>query len=293
MPSKLLRTSCYNPITKKVICKSIVVKDDEDEEEVKKRLVEWRETTKKAFKLKKAQDLVNDDIINNMDNDSDMSDLEEEDDNPYKVHQLDLKFNHDEGSVIVFLGSSKSGKTYLWKKIYNDHFKDEDYCTVVYAANLQAPIYQDLSKEIITIDKFVPEIPKIQNAIQKGTNVKKYKFLNILDDCVDNSTKNSMILKKLMVSLRNKKISSFLSFQYSTMMNKQNRSNAHYVFCLHMSSSEATEDVIRKYLRAFLGGVGKKKKSMDQMIKLYEKLTSNYQFILIETGTNKITVNKI
>ena len=295
--NRYFRTSCYNPNTKKVVCKSIVVKPDDDENEVKEKLVEWREKMKKKFKLEKARNIVNEDIVDNIDEYSYESEAEDEDeaeveDERYKVQPLDIEIERDTGSVLMLLGSSKSGKSYLTKHLYDRYYSDDKYLTVLYATNLDAPIYKDYSKDIVKTDKFIHEIPKIQNAIQKGTKL-KYKFLNILDDCVDNTTKNSMILKKLMVSMRNKNISSIINMQWSSMITKSNRNNAHYVFLLHFSTEEGAEDVIKKYLKSFLGCVGDNRRSMGQMIKLYQKLTSNYQFITIRTSDNRITVNKL
>jgi hypothetical protein len=282
--SKLIRVSLWNPITKKVICKSRTVREGEDIDKCKEELIKWRDDMKLELKKDKARLLLKD---------SDDDDYtEEEEENKYDVHDLDLNIDRDTGSVICIFGSSKSGKTYLTRELVKKYYNGQDgadYVITLYANNKQQPIYDGFPREVNQTFEFLPDLPRVQKKINKKLN-NRYKFLNILDDCLDNNTKNSEILKKLMLSYRNSNLSTILNFQDPVLLKKSNRSNAHYIFCLHLSTDEAIEGLIKKYLSSFLGGRGVK---MDDKIKLYKQLTSNHNFILIETGDDNIRVCRL
>lgn len=296
---KLLRTSLWNPITKRVVCKSITINEGDDVEQCKNDLIKWREDMKIKLKKDKARALLEGDEVSDDDNYSIESQASEEEAQAgeaqagkYKVHQLELDIDRETGSVFCLFGSSKSGKTYLSRELVKRYYSGQDgadYVTVLYANNKQQPIYKGFPKEVIQTFEFNPDIPKVMKKINKKLN-NKYRFVNILDDCLDNSVKNSEVLKKLMLSYRNSNISSILNFQDPVLLKKSNRGNAHGIFCLHMSTEEGIESLIKKYLSSFLGGRGVK---IDDKIKMYKKLTSNYQFIYIDTGNDDIKVCKL
>lgn len=293
--SSAIRVSFWDSVKKKTICKTRSVKKGETHEEVRKQLIEWRENGKKESKKEKARLLLG--IEPNVEpepepegtySDTELSEPIEVD--KYKVHDLVLDIDvSGTGCVLAFLGASKiSGKTYLMKHIYNQVYKDKDFCTVLYAANSQQPIYDDIPKEVIKTTDFNPDIPKIMYKISKKVK-NKYHWLNWLDDQVGNNIKSSQTLLKMITSYRNSNMSVMVSLQTPTLLTKTNRSQAHYMF-LGRVDGEITEDVVNKYLRNFLGGSTNK---ITDKIKLYNKLTSNYQWIVIDKINSTIKVMKI
>lgn len=273
--SHRLETSVWNPIEKKVCRMSLLMDKDDNEEEKRAELRAMVEERKAMYRKQKAELILNKQRVADKSN--------------FEVTPLKLDLDHSTGNVIGFIGSTRSGKTYLMKHIYDNYFKDEGYITTLFACNKHADIYKSIDRRVIQTYDFIPEIPKIQHRIQRKTK-NKYKFLNWLDDQVDNSTKNSQILKKMMVSYRNAKMSCLLSFQYASMLTKTNRSNLHTIILMRMNTDEAIEDIIRKFLNSYLGGRGV---TMDEKIRKYREFTSNYGFIVIDNITGEIKRNVV
>ena len=273
MAKKRYSTSCWDPIEKKVRHYELRADEYENDEDAERLLKEWRECKKSEFKLEKAKLLIeaaeepNDTIV-------------------YEPFHLDLDYGT--GNVLGFLGATRSGKTHLMHHIYQKYFQDEDFVTVMYACNNNADIYRNFDKNVIQLSNFTPVIPKLMYKINKK-NKNKYRFLNILDDQVDNSTKNNQTMKKMMVSYRNSKLSCMISFQFASLMAKSNRANAHYTFLMKMNSDESIEDAIKKYLNSYLGSRGV---SMSEKIKRYKAITSNYGFFMIDAIKGTITIHK-
>lgn len=272
--TKQYRTTVWDPINRKCVSRAISVRKGEDEEVAKAALLKWKEDTKAKFKKLKAQQVI----------DGPKSD----DEDKYDLKPLNIDFNNfNTGKVLGFIGSSGSGKTTLMKKIYKKYFEDEDFVTVLFAANKQAPIYKDIGNQVTIMTEFDERIPKIQKTIQKKTK-NKYKFLNILDDQVSNSTKNNETLKKMVTSFRNSMMFGMISLQDKVLLSSVNRGNLHRIFFMKLSSEEAIEKIIKAYLGTFLGGRSTK---MSEKIEKYKELTSNYKFIMLDTSNDTFSVH--
>jgi len=274
--SVLYRTTVWNPIRKKCEAMAISYKEGDDVEEIKERLKEWRERRKAEIRKDRAK-IVLEETADDQGILNSKYDIQ-----PFNIH-LDFKT----GRVFGFIGSTGSGKTTLMKRIYQTVFEGEDFITILFAVNKEAQIYKDFGRDVIRMEQFDERIPKMEKTIQKGTGM-KYKFLNILDDQVDTSTKNNETLKKLVTSYRNSQIYTFLTLQDKVLLSSVNRGNLHRIFFMKMNSEEAIERIIRTYLSTFLGG---RATTITEKIKLYAELTSDHKFIMLDSITGEFSVH--
>jgi ATPase subunit of ABC transporter with duplicated ATPase domains len=270
---RYFQTSVWNPIDKKCENYRLPFREGDDEKVIRDKVIKWREDRKEKYKMQKARMVL-----------QDMEKMESK----FKLVPFKFDINFKTGRVVGFIGSSGSGKTTLMKKIYKEYFDDEDFITVLYAANINAPIYKSFGRKVMSTDQFDDRIPKIMKTIQKSTK-NKYRFLNILDDQVDDKTKNNPTLRKMITSYRNSQIYTFIALQDKTLLSSINRGNLHKVFFMKLNSDEAIERIIRTYLSTFLGGKAVK---MPEKIRKYRELTCDYKFIMLDNITEKITVHE-
>ena len=276
MSSKRYCTTVWDPVRKKVCHFEVRKGEYTSETDAEEQLKAWREEQKSKFKLEKAQLIIEEAT-------------EAPTEEVLKYEHPDLRLDHRTGCVIGFCASSRSGKTYLMKYLYDKYFKDEDYITTMFACNRNAPIYDDMDKNIVQMTTFNQTMPKLAYKINKATK-NKYKFLFMNDDQVDSSTKHSQTLKKMMVSYRNSKISTMITFQFASLLTKTARGNIHYMFLGRMSTEEGIEDIIRRFLNSYLGG---RSVPMCEKIKRYREVTSNYGWFLVDNINDRIAMVRI
>lgn len=181
-----------------------------------------------------------------------------------------IDINNETGQTIFLFGSSKSGKTELLKKLaYVFSFSDPEYATIFYTPNAHAKTYnelQDYKKHMAIASHWIPELVLQQYKINRETK-NRYKFLNILDDCVDN--KNDEVLKEMILTLRNSDISTILSIQDPVLVERMGRSSINYVFLMKFNNDEAIEKIIEKFLSSYFAPMG----SMDKKVAFYRDVT--------------------
>lgn len=274
--STVFKTTVWNPFKKKCESFCISVRPGEDMEKAKADLVKWRENRKAELRSEQARLVIQEEeekvnILNSR----------------YDIKPLKIDLDFTTGRVFGFIGSTGSGKTTLMKRIYQEYFEPENFVTILFAANKEADIYKDFGRDVVRMEQFDDRIPKMEKTIQKGTNM-KYKFLNILDDQVDTSTKNNEILKKMITSYRNSQIYSFITLQDKVLLSSINRGNLHRIFFMKMNSEEAIERIIKTYLSSFLGG---RSTTISEKIKLYQELTSERKYIMLDSITDTYSVH--
>jgi DNA-directed RNA polymerase subunit RPC12/RpoP/energy-coupling factor transporter ATP-binding protein EcfA2 len=203
----------------------------------------------------------------------------------YKLEPFELDVDHrfGHGRCYALIMASGAGKTTLIKYMIKKYFKD--YITFMYASNLNSDIYDDLSKDVITTYEFNPKWVKFQKKINQQFKKKPFRFLNILDDQVSNNTKNDEMVKRLATSYRNSSISTIVTAQYNKMLSRPLRGNCKMILGA-LRTDEDIKDVIQLYAGMIFNGLGL---NMSQKIETYRMLTSNYQFIILNNNSYKIS----
>jgi len=186
------------------------------------------------------------------------------------------------GVSMLFLGSTRSGKTTLLNYFFKRHF--QDHIQVLMSNSLNSDAYDYLKKRCVISDYFFPEVLKEMYKINHGTK-NKYEFLALIDDIPDK--REDMEIKRLLTIYRNSRISCMICAQIATMINKMARSNINYVFLGRMNSSSEIERNIKDYLQGHLPTNMK----MTEKIVLYKKLTEHYTWIVLDqiNGTMFLT----
>jgi glutaredoxin-related protein len=186
------------------------------------------------------------------------------------------------GVSMLFLGSTRSGKTTLLNYFFKRHF--QDHIQVLMSNSLNSDAYDYLKKRCVTSDHYFPEVLKEMYKINHATK-NHYEFLALIDDIPDK--REDVEIKRLLTIYRNSRISCMICAQIATMVNKMARSNINYVFLGRMNSSSEIERNIKDYLQGHLPTSLK----MTEKIRLYKQLTEHYTWIVLDqiNGTMFLT----
>ena len=192
----------------------------------------------------------------------------------------DCKF----GCSMIFLGSTRSGKTTLLNYLFKKHF--DKYISVLMSNSLNSDAYDMLKKNCVTSDMYHPEILKEMYHINHETK-NHYQFMCIIDDVPDK--RDDPEIKRLMTIYRNSRISCMMCAQGATMINKLSRGNINWVFLGRMNSSEEVERNIKAYLQGHLPS----NMRMTEKIKWYRMATENHQWIVLDQINNNMFMTKL
>jgi glutaredoxin-related protein len=189
--------------------------------------------------------------------------------NAGSIEMPDPKF----GVSLLFLGSTRSGKTTLLNYFFKRHF--QDHISVLMSNSLNSDAYDYLKKRCVNSDYYHTEVLKEMYKINHGTK-NHYEFMAIIDDVPDK--REDVEIKRLLTIYRNSRISCMICAQTATMINKMARSNINYVFLGRMNSSSEIERNIKDYLQGHLPTTLK----MTEKIRLYKQLTDHYTWIVLD-----------
>lgn len=188
------------------------------------------------------------------------------------------------GCSLVFIGSTRSGKTTLLNYLYEKHFKK--HISVLMSNSLNSGSYKRLEKTCVKSDLFHSEILKDMYLINHKTK-NHYKFCAIIDDITDHKGDKETL--KLFTIYRNSRISTMLCAQATTMMNKTTRANINFVFLGRLNNDSEIEGVIKSYLTSFFPT----RMYMAEKITLYRQLTEDHHWIVIDQVGNDIFRTKL
>jgi hypothetical protein len=186
------------------------------------------------------------------------------------------------GSTLSIIGKSKSGKTTLLRKILKNVPKD--VITVFISPNLQNEIYEGITKKFVHSYVFDSRIIKLIQKIQQKTK-NHYRFLIVFDDVIDQ--KNSAVIIKLFLILRNSLINTIISLQSPLLLNKLIRGNCNYTICGKLSGEESIIDLYKKFLSNYREELGIDK-NLKNLVDVYKNLTDNFNFLSIDHLKDKI-----
>ena len=188
------------------------------------------------------------------------------------------------GCSMIFVGSTRSGKTTLLNYIFKKHF--EKYISILMSNSLNSDAYGMLKKHCITSDMYHPEILKDLYKINHETK-NHYQFLAIIDDVPDKREDSE--IKRMLTIYRNSRISCMFCAQGLTMLNRLARGNINWVFLGRMNSSEEVERNIKSYLQGHLPS----NMRMVEKIKWYRQATEGHQWIVLDQINNNIFLTKL
>jgi len=182
------------------------------------------------------------------------------------------------------VGSTRSGKSVAMLYIWDKWFRDS-HIAIMSTGSTQADIYKPLQKSAVIAPTFYSDVFKESMLLNKGTK-NKYKFLHILDDCLD--MKNSKALAKLLCIGRNNGMSTIISGQELTILNAVGRTNLNYMLLFRLNSQTAVERVVRNYLTHIIPG-----KNIEEKCKIYTGLTQDHYCFVCDFLQNEVFITKI
>jgi hypothetical protein len=191
---------------------------------------------------------------------------------------------NDYGMSWLLLGSTRSGKSTLMNYLYENIFRA--HICVLHTASIQSDIYKPLQKSCAIAPMFIPELIDETAKINKETK-NHYQFCHIIDDIVDK--RNSKSLLKLLTIYRNSRLSTMITGQELSIFNAIGRSNINFVVLMKLNSAMAIEKVIKTYLRPYFPPGTR----LDEMIRIYQQLTSDHAFIVIDNINGDIFMSKL
>lgn len=308
MPGKtkvIAQAHYWDPEKKKTIWKRVYTlpkKYNGDVELLKADLEKWRDDNLKRVKAPEAVMIRKNNpeeavVINTQE---DISELDESVNNqsvqnvvqnvvhtpPVTKFKLNIEPLKETGCSTVIFGSSKSGKTTQLKQILKKHYDNNNCITILIADSVHANVYRDLSKKIIKTDKFDRELIQGLHKIQKKTD-NKYHFVIVLDDMI--LDKNDPELLRLILTLRNSKISTVCLLQSPTLLSKNARFNGNNFIFRRTNNAENTEQILDMFLGGFPPFYGLSK---AEQVKLYRDLTTDYGYIYLDALNDTVTVHR-
>ena len=194
-----------------------------------------------------------------------------------RFHPPALTLPDNTGSTIALFGSSKSGKTTIMQWLYQKYFRYSHICVLCVDQPQIAgyEIFKD-GHAVIT-NEFCDCMQLLNLARDIQLNTKNaYKFAFFIDDIIDQ--KNSTLLRKMILTMRNSNISTIISLQYQTLLDKSSRTSLNHAFFSKYNSLEGKRDAIEKFLATDLAG-GDIGTRLNKKIERYEALTQDYNFI--------------
>lgn len=194
---------------------------------------------------------------------------------------IDLRLDAKTGNSTVLFGASKSGKSTLLMYLYRKYY--EKTIAVLFTESPQIPLYKSQPKLVIAND-FYSELVRDAHKINKNTK-NKYQFTFLVDDVVDQ--KENTTVKKMMLILRNSNISSLISLQAMTLMNKQSRGSVNNYIFFRFNTDEQIEVMVRTFLMTHLPG------PMEQKIKTYKTMTADHGFIYYNPREDTISLHRL
>ena len=199
--------------------------------------------------------------------------------------KLNIEPLSDTGCSTVIFGSSKSGKSTQMLDLVKKHYDNNKCICIVIADSVHANIYRGLSNRIIKTDKFDRELIQGLHKIQKKTN-NKYHFCIVLDDMI--LDKNDPELLRLILTLRNSKISTVCLLQSPTLLSKNARFNGNNFIFRRTNNQENTEQILDKFLGGYKPFYGLSK---PEQVKLYRDLTVDYGCIYLDALIDVVTMH--
>jgi hypothetical protein len=205
-----------------------------------------------------------------------------------KYEPLVLHLDLNTGNTGAIIGSSKTGKSTLLMHIYKQYYQRDvplKIIPILFARNAHIEHYKQ--RDLIKIDRWCPEIIKGELKIQKYSE-NGHEFVNFIDDFVD--LDRDPMLKDLILTFRNSKISSYICLQYAKLLSKSERTNVNNVMLFQQNTDEAAEASVECFLATHFK---KLRIPRDQWVPYFHTVTRNHGFFHIHPATGDVRICKI
>jgi hypothetical protein len=204
---------------------------------------------------------------------------------PDKEFSLTLPDASTGGSSILMIASTRAGKTTLMKYIMRNYFKK--HFGVLFSESAKSPAYSDFNYDTFPKSSvFIPEL--IHDAYKINKELKNYyNFLFLLDDCP--LVKGDKQMLKLTTIYRNSGLSCITCVQSPSLLSPTQRSNFNIICLGRCNTTAQTEANIKAYLR----GVFPDGLNYDQKIRLYDEMTRDHHWIILNQYSGEIFRTKI
>lgn len=210
-------------------------------------------------------------------------------DPPTASPTIALQLDAGTGNSTALLGSSKRGKSTCMMHLYRQYFADKEQISTLFASNPQLPMYarEKRDKRLIVCQTYEPKLIKLAAAINRKTK-NAYNFCFLLDDIVDK--RDDVVLKELILTLRNSNLSSVVCLQYSNLLAKMARANVNNLLLFGFNSDEAIELVCQQFLA---GHLRERKIPKDDWSRYYREATKNHGFIYVHPSSGEISYHRL
>jgi hypothetical protein len=196
----------------------------------------------------------------------------------YDINTLQPPFENG-GASFLLIGSTRSGKTFAMKWIYEKYYKK--HITILMTLSKQNEIYKELKKNTIITDGFQKQFVEEAMRINRFTE-NRYDFCLIFDDLSMEGKHNEHMTKLLTIG-RNSNMNAIICGQKMTMLSATGRTNCNYVFLFYQNTESAIEDTIKTYLRSYMP----RHMSMVDLIAMYKEMTADHHFFFINALEDK------
>jgi len=204
---------------------------------------------------------------------------------PEALSEIHLRLDAGTGNSTALLGSSKQGKSTCMMQLFRQHYAAQDCVSTLFASNPQIALYE--GKRLIVSQAYVPKLIKLAASINRKTG-NHYEFCFLLDDIVDK--RDDVVLRELILTLRNSNLSSIVCLQYGNLLAKVARANVNNLLLFGFNSDEAIELICQQYLATHLRSQGIQKQDWGRY---YREATRDHGFIYVHPSSNEVSYHRL
>lgn len=203
-------------------------------------------------------------------------------DNEETLTRIDLDFvmnnlSKETGNSVFFIARSRVGKSYaLCRLVLKMMQWDADLIPIFMCGNVQSEPYSILKKQVPIVQGFKPSLVETLKTVNDYMGEgRQYKWLVVLDDILD--ARNSTSLRNICLSFRNSLVSSIISIQSPTLVQRNVRNSSTAYFFGNCTGQEC-EGVMEKFLQYM--PYFRKIKNKDDRVAELNILTKNHEFLV-------------
>lgn len=201
----------------------------------------------------------------------------------YPEPDFNKLYEKGEAYTTAIFGSSRSGKTTFLKYLYKNYLSKLYDVKIMFSTNSHVKNYEVFkTNEGHLLDKFNDDLAMILHTINKKTN-NYFSVLLMMDDEINQ--KSNKTLKNSFITWRNANISTMISLQASSLLDKSSRNNMHRLVLMKLNSSEEIMEICERLLMALIEVPKNIHRIHDKKKWLYNwyiEHTSNYNFIILD-----------
>lgn len=206
-------------------------------------------------------------------------------------NDINLHLQNNTGNSTCLFGSSKRGKSTLMMHLYKKYYaKDKDFICTLFSINSHINVYK-ADKKLLrcgVFNKSCEKFIKLEKYINSKTN-NEYKFLNMLDDCIN--TKYSNLMNECILTYRNSNMSTMICLQYGYLLSKMNRANCNNIIIFGANSHESQIDLINVFLKPFFMRMGIV--DLGDQLAFFKYITDNHGFFYIDNMNDIISFHRL